>query len=71
MSSRAPAKFERFFWGGGQDGEAYYIKHLTSLIPPVIAPLKSILTSAVGKFSIALNPCIGILCSAVTFGNIP
>ena len=56
MSSPTPAKFERFFWGGGQDGEAYYIKHLTFLIPPVIAPLKSILTSAVGKFNMAPNP---------------
>ena len=57
MSFSKPAKYERFYWGGGGDGDAYYSKHLAALLCPLLEEVKPRLTSAIGKW-LRLHTCM-------------
>ena len=49
MSSEQPAKFERFFWEGGEDGEAYYSRLVAEKFWPGLDPVKYKLAAAIGE----------------------
>ena len=67
MSSRKPAKFQRFFWGGGDEGSAYYSRNLAVGTWSLFDPLKYVLTSAVGKFCISIAFVLGMTTCFVFF----
>ena len=49
MSSRDAGKFQLFFWGGGEDGSAYYSRNAAVSFWPVLDPVKDMLASKIGK----------------------
>ena len=52
MSARKPAQFDRFFWEGGEDGNAYYSKEFgAKFFWPALDPVKYKLAAAIGKIN--------------------
>ena len=51
MSSQEPGKFQLFFWGGGEDGSAYYSQHLAVEFWFTLEPAKCKLATAIGMFN--------------------
>ena len=51
MSSQEPGKFQLFFWGGAEDGSAYYSQHLAVEYWYALEPAKCKLATAIGTFN--------------------
>ena len=53
MSTKKSSKYQCFFWGGGEEGSAYYSQNIAAIAWPSLDPVKYILSSAIGKFDIS------------------
>ena len=56
MSSKESAKFEIFFWNGGQDGSAYYTKHIAGRTQHFMDRAKDVIGAAIRKSNTSSQP---------------